>query len=272
VAGFGKCRLTGKLGNFVKAHIIPEALTKPSIAGESFIQAGQGDRPVRRWTSWYDANLVTSDGERILADYDSWGIAELRRLNLVWSSLGNSKVVDREDWNATGNEGHGVRIFDYDNGDELRLFLLSILWRAAASKMTEFKYIRIPGRQLDQLGKMLLNRDPKPYFLFAACLIQLTSIGPRHNFTPMAGKKRSGPSKKDQTRIFRFYFDGLAVHFHRDAVVRQWRQMGDLCIQNGKQIGVVTVPFESSMQNEVMEREAERAEAEWPEAIFRLAK
>ena len=272
MAGYGTCRLTGKSGNFVKAHIIPEALTKPSVPGESFIQAGQGDRPVRRWTSWYDQNLVTSDGERILSDYDNWGIAELRRLNLVWSSPATKNVKDFADWKPTNDHGHGVRIFEYHDGNKLRLFLLSILWRAAASRMPEFKHVRIPERQLKQLGKMLLDQNAKPHFLFASCLIQLTTVGPRHNFTPMAGKKRAGIKKKDQTRIFRFYFDGLALHFHRDPSLKEWRSMGDLCIQEGKQIGVVTVPYERSMQHEIMEREAALAEADWPSVMFRLAK
>lgn len=272
MTGYGLCQLTGKHGKYVRAHVIPEALTKPSISGESFIQAGRGERPVRRWTSWYDPKIVTADGERILADYDDWGITELRRLNLVWSSLGKLNVAEFEDWNATRNAGHGVRIFDYANGDKLRLFLLSILWRAAVSRLPEFRYIRVPKRQLDRLGKMLIDQDPKPYFMFSACLIQLSNIGPRHNFTPMAGKKQAGSSKKGHVRIFRFYLDGLACHFHRDTKVQDWRGMGDLCVQGGEQLGVITVPFECSLQNEIMEREADLAASQWPNVISKLAK
>lgn len=272
MAKYGVCRLTGKTGTYVKAHIIPEALSKPSIPGDPFIQSGQGQRPVRRWTSWYDENLVTSEGERILSDYDNWGIPELRRLNLVWSSFQNSKATGDGDWKPMGNDGHGVRIFDYADGDKLRLFLLSILWRAAASRLPEFKNVRIPDRQLRRLARMLVDGNPKPYFVFAACLIQLTSVGPRHNFTPMAGNKRVGSSNKEKIRIFRFYFDGLAVHFHRDPSITEWKGMGDLCVQGGGQIGVITVPFQLSMQNEILEREVDSAATDWSQVMFRLAK
>jgi hypothetical protein len=61
----GICKLTGKRGNFVKAHIIPKALTRPAEKGLPFVQGGQGSRPVRRWDSWYDDHLVIQAGENI---------------------------------------------------------------------------------------------------------------------------------------------------------------------------------------------------------------
>lgn len=269
---FGTCRLTGVSGPLVKAHIIPEALTKPSIPGESFIQAGRGERPIRRWTSWYDANLVTADGEKILAAYDAWGIEELRRLNLVWSSNGSQEIAYLEDWSAIGNSGHGIRIFEYEEGDKLRLFFLSILWRAAASKLHEFREIRIPQRQLNQLARMLISGNAKPHFVFPVSLIQLTQKGPRQNFTPLAGKKQVGPNTSNHIRIFRFYVDGLAFHFHRDVDVASWRGMGDACVQQSKQLGVITVPYLISLQNEIFEREAHTAEQEWPVVLAKLSK
>lgn len=269
---YGQCKLTGHTGKYVKAHIIPEALSKPSTPGESFIQAGKGDRPVRRWTSWYDPDLVTSEGEQILAKYDNWGIGELRRLKLVWSSGEGIEISDFSDWNATGNDGHGVRIIEYSDGEKMRLFLLSILWRAAASRLPELKHIHIPQHRLNRLGKMLVTGDPNPNFLFAACLIQLTGYGPRHNLTPLTGRKRIGPKKRDQIRIFRFYLDGISIHFHRDPIVSDWLRMGNLCIQAGDKIGVITVPFLISHQSEVLEKEARDAELQWPQIIAKLSR
>jgi Ser/Thr protein kinase RdoA (MazF antagonist) len=85
----GLCGLTGKPGKYVKAHILPAALTEAGDNAGALTQHGEGQtRPIRRWTSWYDPRLVTAEGEAILAAYDEWAIQELRRLKLVWSSWG----------------------------------------------------------------------------------------------------------------------------------------------------------------------------------------
>lgn len=268
----GVCRLTGATGKLVRAHIIPEALSGSSESGKPFIQGGRGERPIRRWTSWYDQNLVTSDGEQFLAAYDAWGIKELRRLKLVWSSEGDEPVQDYQDWTGFGDSGHGVRILPYASGAKLRLFLLSILWRAAASRLPEFNQIRLPQRQLRRLGGMLMDGQALPNYFLPACLIQLDGIGARHNFTPMAGKKVIHEGSRGKVRIFRFYFDGLAVHFHRDLDVKSWRNMGDLCVQDGNRLGVITVPFANSLQNEIVDRETSSVETMWPEVLARLTK
>ena len=266
----GRCKLTGATGRLVKAHIIPEALTKPAISGEPFIQAGQGERPIRRWTSWYDPDLVTSEGEALLSEFDNWGIFELRRLGLVWSANENADVNKRNDWHKLDEVGRGIRIFPYENGERLRLFLLSILWRAAASRLPEFRQIRLPARQLARLGAMLIRKDPDPSYFFPSTIVQLNGPGLKHNFTPLAGKKRLESNGLRFIRIFRFYLDGISIHFHRDMDVSQWRSMGDLCVQQGKQLGIVTVPFEISLQYEIFERETLQVESEWGDIVRRL--
>ncbi|VIO79223.1 hypothetical protein CI41S_67910 [Bradyrhizobium ivorense] len=35
---YGVCRLTGQLGKFVKAHLLPKALTRPGVAGTPFVE------------------------------------------------------------------------------------------------------------------------------------------------------------------------------------------------------------------------------------------
>ena len=63
----GMCKLTLTYGKFVKSHIIPEALTETSWGGSPLTQPGPNGRRIRRCTSWYDPQLVTTEGEAILA-------------------------------------------------------------------------------------------------------------------------------------------------------------------------------------------------------------
>ena len=45
-------------------------------------------RPVWRSNSWYDYNLVTAKGEKILSEIDDLAISELRKHKLIWSGFG----------------------------------------------------------------------------------------------------------------------------------------------------------------------------------------
>lgn len=71
---FGRCKLTGERGRFVKSHIIPEALTEITWRSQPLTQQGRHGRFIKCWTSWYDAKLVTSKGEEFLQKYDDWAI------------------------------------------------------------------------------------------------------------------------------------------------------------------------------------------------------
>jgi hypothetical protein len=93
----GQCKLTMMQGRYVKAHIIPEALTETSWKGRPLTQKGRNGARIRRWTSWYDNRLVTADGEAILAKYDDWAINFFRQKKLIWSSWGTMVQLESPD-------------------------------------------------------------------------------------------------------------------------------------------------------------------------------
>ena len=185
---YGVCKLTGRSGKFVKSHLLPRALTRPNVAGEYFISGGQGRRPKKSWTSWYDEELVIKKGEDILADYDNWAIAELRRLELVWSGWGtkSSFPLETPEWFDPQPEGFGLRQVECSNPDKLRLFFLSLLWRAAATTLPEFGDINLEPEELELLRTMVLNRDPQPLNFCPTMLLQICSKELPHNLGPFA--------------------------------------------------------------------------------------
>jgi hypothetical protein len=92
------------------------------------------------------------------------------------------------------------------------LFLLSILWRAAATELSEFREIRMSVEDLKRLGAALRERRKEPLDFYPAMLTQLSTRGPAHNMTAIADEKlvpdlETGDSFR--VPIFRFYFDGL---------------------------------------------------------------
>lgn len=214
----GICKLTRQSGRFVRSHLVPLALTRPDTAGAPLIQFNSGTRPVRRWSSWYDDHLVIRRGEDILADLDNWAIAELRKHSLVWSGWGSTSAVPLGPSHLPN--GWGVRFLSGIDFTRLRLFFLSLLWRAAATERPEFSEVVLPEEDLEVLRLMLLQENASPLEFYPATLTQIATRGPAQNLVPLAETKTvpNLPGLGEQHYpIFRFYLDGLVVHMHRQA-------------------------------------------------------
>jgi hypothetical protein len=180
---YGVCKLTGNSGQFVESHLIPKALTRPSIPGGYFISGGRGKPPKKSWSSWYDGQLVIRKGENILADYDNWAIRELRRLELV--GWGTKRSLPVEMWFGSRPEGFGLRQVECADPDKLRLFFLSLLWRAAATTRAEFGEVSLPPDEMELLRTMVRDRNPRPPVCFRPYLSKLYRAATRTISVPL---------------------------------------------------------------------------------------
>lgn len=248
----GVCKLTLKSGPFVNSHILPEALTRPSKRGNPLYQYGNGGRPTRRWSSWYDTQLVTAEGERHLADLDTWAISVLRVNKLVWSGWGQEQSLGSH--HTKMNDFLGARVVSGFDTKRLRLFFHSLLWRAASSERLEFKDIVVSDEDLDLLRRAIIGTVDLPLNFYPVQLTQLSTRGIMHNQTPIQDVKYapnlevpSAPPHK--LPIFRFYFDGLITHIHRalpDAYSAV--KLGNLVVGSASDLVLSTVTFEYSLQ------------------------
>jgi hypothetical protein len=72
------------------------------------------------------------------------------------------------------------------NSKNLRLFFLSLLWRAAQTKHAGFREIRMDPLSLEKLRK-IVNGDIEGHPSdFPIVLVLLTTAGPPQNLTPLA--------------------------------------------------------------------------------------
>lgn len=250
----GTCKLTGAHGPFVKSHIIPQALTRPAQPGLPFYQLRPDRPPVRRWSSWYDPALVVQAGEDILANYDAWAVSELRRRKLVWSGWGAQRSLGSEHY-PIGPSPWGIRKIEDIDGTRLRLFFLSLLWRAAATTLPEFRSVRLPEADLQELRRRVLNADAGSPSFYPTQLTQLSTLGVIHNHAPIAMIKplpvldREG-APPVEVPIFRFYFDGLIVHFdRRPAEHNDAAHLGNLVVDMDESFLVTTQTYEASFQS-----------------------
>jgi hypothetical protein len=268
----GVCKLTGNAGQFVASHLIPKALTRPSVAGEYFISSGHGNAPKKSWSSWYDEELVIRKGEKILADYDNWAIRELRRLELVWRGWPTKTSLPVETWFGSRPEGFGLRQVECANPDKLRLFFLSLLWRAAATTRPEFREVRLDPDALELQRTMVHDGNPRPIDFYPTMLTQIVSRGHTHNLGPIA-RDYAGKYEELDVNIsaFRFYFDGLIAIMCRTVNLR-FGGLEQLIVGCSPTLSVQTIVWERSFQHENMIKHRLETIAQFPEEIRKLAR
>ncbi len=253
----GVCKLTLEKGKFIRSHLIPQALTKPEVTGGIMKQIGEGSRPKKATSSsWYDYELVIRKGEDVLTEYDTSAINILRDHQLIWSSWKESFISDTRFHII--DENYGVRELSGLNWKSLRLFGLSLLWRACNSSQAGFCDIKIPKGDLEKIRILLINRDCGAIHFYPIKFCQLATKGKIHNQTPFVRKfelpKRCEVTKSRYLNIVRFYFDGLIMHIHLSKTLKQIKGFDQQILGfNSNRLIIPTVSYEVSFQRENME-------------------
>lgn len=143
------CKLTGKAGSPVKAHIVPESfyLIRPEQGPLRLVTNTPGRFPKRSPVGLYDSTIVTAEGEACFAPWDSYAA------ELLLHGFPTATPLKQDQGQIVGYE---YSSFDYT---KLKLFFLSVLWRAGASSYEFFKRVNL-GPHFEVLRNMLFNADP----------------------------------------------------------------------------------------------------------------
>lgn len=214
----GTCSLTGETAAYVDSHLLPKALTRPKYPGSPFMESTRGTGFKRQWKSWTDNNLVSRRGEDILAKLDDAGIKELRQKQLIWSSwIVGPPHFDRI---LPLLPNHAIRKICFKYPAVLWKFVISLLWRSAASQNYAVKNIVLPEHRLDALKQYALGNKPSDFLDFPVTLVQISTQGEMHNRSPLMDEKLlpalNGTNER-KIPFVRFYFDGLIVHVHLES-------------------------------------------------------
>lgn len=251
----GLCALTKQEGRFVKCHILPKALTRPSVKGAPLHQSTQGRGVKKRWDSWYDPKLVTRDGEDILASIDDAAIRTLKRHRLVWSSW-IVTAPNFQKWSFAMPD-HSFRLLEVApfSAEALHRFAVSIVWRSAASTLPDMSEVSLSPLLIEELRQTLVGeRKLEPSFL-PTSLMQLSTRGETHNQSPYLDKWKS-PKSNDtpskETDIVRIYLDGLIFHVHLNGWSTNELYENPLFLGLAQKQIVPAVTYEASFQAENM--------------------
>ncbi|WNC09322.1 hypothetical protein [Pseudomonas coleopterorum] len=264
----GTCALLGVQGTFAKAHLIPRAFTGTDVPGERFIEAGRGHRPVRRFSSWYDHQLVITDGEKILSDLDNDGIAELRKKRLVWSGFGGKKSLDTDDLLVPPDPHSGISIRSVTslNSDKIRLFLLSVLWRSLRTKIKEFSYLENIGLDLDVLGRHIAAKDPGHPSYLPIMLSQISTVGFTHNHSPTIQEIEhpDGNGGTQPQQFYRLYMQGLIAHIYPENCQEIFERSRAAFVGGSDALMVIAHKFENSRQFLDAKETMTQSMRDWP--------
>lgn len=219
----GICKLTLKKGKFVESHILPKSLTVLSRTGEKTIQAALKSPLKKRFQGWYDNQLCIAEGEYILSQIDDKAIRLLRENSLIWSGWPtNIMELDTPDIiiAAKNNEQkYGLRVIKDLDWKPIKSFMLSLLWRSAASEREEMDTVIIPIDLLEKLRVAILNYDSLSVNEFPIRLYQIADKGFVHNRTPIIEENAIDfgfPVGIKKYTVCRLYLDGLIAYITLD--------------------------------------------------------
>lgn len=196
----GVCALTRETGRFVDAHIIPRAFFK-TASPDPFKEVGpDGERPKRIRTGWYDPHLLTRAGEDILQPFDDAAAKAFIQRGFTYSTRRMEHDINSLKPGFVANHEYWIEDVDVR---QLRLFVLSLLWRAAVSRNNAFDKVTVSPSHLEDLRRRLLAGDPGPHTDYPAYLGVFCSGDERTKMSPFRPKG---------SRFYRFFLDGVLCY------------------------------------------------------------
>lgn len=228
------CRFCGENRKLVEAHVIPRSFHRinPRDRQPSRLVTnveGRYTQKIRKGV--YDASIVCEECERRFAPWDDYADELFLK---SWDRF--EKITDR------GYEiGYSLPAFDYPL---LKLFFLSVLWRAAASDHVMFSKIDL-GRREAVLKKAIERSDPGSIDFFGVVLQAFDSTN--------VGILDPHPERFSGVRFCRFYLSHIIAFVKVDG--RPFTELfSSMALGPGRPLVLLQKNFMTSPERRVMRR------------------
>jgi hypothetical protein len=179
--------MCGKERSLIKAHIIPESFYRHvQTSGQplEILTNTAGKFPKRSQKGIYDKEILCQECEKIFGPWDDYA------QKLLLQDLSDKDVIR----NGSTIVAYKIPRFDYGL---LKLFFLSVLWRATVSGHNFFSRVSLGPFEVP-LRSMLLNGDPGSPETFAVTLSRFDDPG-------RIGMLDPHRDRYDGINYFRFY-------------------------------------------------------------------
>jgi len=175
---FGTCKFCNQTKKLVKAHIIPRSFCLQNKGdSKQLLEARTNDpRAVKFWQSGVvDDFILCRTCDNSFSQWDDYG----------FKILGTPPGSNHLPRNQSELQCFILRDIDYAS---IKLFVLSVLWRASVSTLPFFAKIRL-GPHEQTIAGMLRNRNPGTYDQYSVVLFRLVCQQvPSVVFAPYAQK------------------------------------------------------------------------------------
>jgi hypothetical protein len=181
------CKLCGTRAKLVKSHIIPKAFFRDiALAGKTLsAHSLVPGVPPRRIPTGVYGQIICEACEQRLAHFDAYGIQFLRRDVSAFEVVGGNRELGLL---RTGDVDYAL----------LKIFLLSVLWRAHASQDEVFERVDL-GKFEPVLRDMILAENPGRKEDFATWLARCTGDEGPGVFQPFR-------DREEGRNVYRFTF------------------------------------------------------------------
>ncbi|GJL83991.1 MAG: hypothetical protein DHS20C01_36250 [marine bacterium B5-7] len=159
------CKFCDKDKKLCKSHIIPESFFKfGHVANDNpYLISNKNDHhPQRRPIGEYDNSILCANCENVFS---------------VWEQYGKEILLDRfQEFSEIVEDGQpiGSSLTDWNYG-QLKLFCLSVVWRASVSTQPMFKKVNL-GPHDEQIRKLLASRNPTDPDDYAISIFRFTGV------------------------------------------------------------------------------------------------
>ena len=152
----------------VDSHIIPRGIWRLKNTGTGFLEASSESHllPKKLPKGWYEKLLCQPCDTDIGKDFDQYG-RDFFASEPEWTTHTLGPIGAQRSFSE-------VRNYNYA---KLKLFILSVLWRASLAKNTAFSNIKLLPQQEARLRKMLKDNDPGDVHEFGCAIFKYYDDG-----------------------------------------------------------------------------------------------
>lgn len=180
--GVGTCKLCKQVKKLVKAHISPRSFSLRAKGGsKQLLEARQHDvKNVEDWQNGiWDDQILCEACEGGFSSWDGYG----------FEVLGNPPGNDALPQNDSEVQAYIIKDIDYGR---LKLFVLSVLWRASVSNLPFFSRIQLAKHETI-IADMIRNQNPGGHDEFPMVLGRLVGQHfPNATFAPYRQRTPEG--------------------------------------------------------------------------------
>jgi hypothetical protein len=189
-----KCQYCDNLyPKLAKAHIIPRSFYKISRGQDNKsieLIIDENDKKTKFWQSGiYDSEIVCQNCEKLFNDFDTHGYKVLSRTL-------SQKMI------SNGSDEYPAYLIEDVDYSKLKLFFLSMLWRAHASKFIFYSHVEL-GSHEPIIRSYISKKIAPPHDKYEMVLFHLLDQPYPSSIVPPWRSKIRG------VNVYRFYLPGL---------------------------------------------------------------